>query len=193
MVSAGKGHSVGLNSEGKVLACGANGYGQTDVSEWKNIICVRAGGYGTLAINEDGRYYYQGNIEFKNVAKINDVDSDNSYALEDTQDIKKSSSIQNSSNGYKKCEVDDCDNTGTHVITGISGKTEYYCDKHYEEMESIAQKMESDVEINTKARHTCEVCSKEGTHSIIGISGETEYYCTEHYNELVEIMNSLSE
>ena len=36
-ISAGDGHTVGLKSDGTVVAVGWNFYGQCDVSGWKNI------------------------------------------------------------------------------------------------------------------------------------------------------------
>lgn len=52
-----------------------------------------------------------------------------------------SSSSRSGSSSYSGtrhiCEVDDCDRTGTHSITGFSGKTEYYCSKHYNDIVDI--------------------------------------------------------
>lgn len=90
------------------------------------------------------------------------------------------------------CEADGCYKEGTKAITGFSGKAEYYCPSHYQEIQDIISMMEEDVGSGTYSKHQCEECSKEGTRELIGFSGRTEYYCTEHYNEIVEIINMLN-
>lgn len=79
----------------------------------------------------------------------------------------------------------------TKVVTGLSGDPEYYCQKHYDEMQSIIGDMEEDVGSGSYSTHKCEECSKEGTHELTGLDGSPEYYCTEHYNQLVDIVNEL--
>ena len=93
------------------------------------------------------------------------------------------------------CEATGCTNEGTKTITGISGEKEYYCTKHYNEIQSTLGDMEEDVGKGSASKHTCEAsgCSKEGTHSLTGLGGNTEYYCTEHYNEIVDMLNKMSE
>ena len=53
-VAAGTCHTVGLRSDGTVVATGANTCGQLDVGSWKNIIQVTAGGYHTVGLRSDG-------------------------------------------------------------------------------------------------------------------------------------------
>lgn len=50
----GKGHTVGLKSDGTVVAIGDNSYGQCDVYEWDEIIKVVAGDWYTVGLKEDG-------------------------------------------------------------------------------------------------------------------------------------------
>ena len=47
-------HTVGLKSDGTVLATGYNGYGQCDVAGWTNIVQVSPGGYHTVGLKSDG-------------------------------------------------------------------------------------------------------------------------------------------
>jgi len=42
-IAAGRRHTVGLKSNGTVVAVGDNAYGQCEVSDWRDIIMVAAG------------------------------------------------------------------------------------------------------------------------------------------------------
>ena len=53
-VSAGTCHTVGLKSDGTVVAVGDNNYGQCDVDDWTDIVAVSAGGYHTVGLKSDG-------------------------------------------------------------------------------------------------------------------------------------------
>ena len=52
--SAGHYHTVGLKSDGTVVAVGSNNYGQCDVSGWKNIVAVSARASYTIGLKSDG-------------------------------------------------------------------------------------------------------------------------------------------
>jgi len=54
MVAAGDLHTVGLESDGTVVAVGYNYYGQCNVGGWTNIIQVDAGGYHTVGLKSNG-------------------------------------------------------------------------------------------------------------------------------------------
>ena len=47
-------HTVGLRSDGTVLACGDNSFGQCGVQGWHDVVAVAAGAYHTLALHRDG-------------------------------------------------------------------------------------------------------------------------------------------
>ena len=53
-ISAGGGHTVGLKKDGTAVAVGYNGYGQCDVSNWKDIVAVSAGYLHTVGLKKDG-------------------------------------------------------------------------------------------------------------------------------------------
>lgn len=53
-VSASIGHTVGLKANGRVLATGSNEYGQCNVSAWKGMTDVVAGGSHTVGLKKDG-------------------------------------------------------------------------------------------------------------------------------------------
>ena len=60
-VSAGCWHTVGLRSDGTVIAVGRNGDGQCDVSGWTDIVAVSAGGWHTVGLRSDGTVVAVGN------------------------------------------------------------------------------------------------------------------------------------
>ena len=53
-VSAGGSHTIGLKSDGTVVAVGYNEYGQCDLSNWTDIVAVSAGGIYTVGLKSDG-------------------------------------------------------------------------------------------------------------------------------------------
>ena len=53
-VSADNYHTVGLESDGTVVAAGDNYSGQCDVSGWRDIVAVSAGQYHTVGLKSDG-------------------------------------------------------------------------------------------------------------------------------------------
>ncbi len=62
-VSAGSRHTVGLRSDGTVLAVGLNDCGQCDVGGWTDIIAVSAGDSHTVGLRSDGTVVAVGNNE----------------------------------------------------------------------------------------------------------------------------------
>jgi alpha-tubulin suppressor-like RCC1 family protein len=54
MVAAGRCYTVGLRSDGRVLAVGENDNGRCDVGSWKSIIQVAAGTFHTVGLKSDG-------------------------------------------------------------------------------------------------------------------------------------------
>ncbi len=50
----GDGHTVGLKSDGTVVAVGDNTFGQCDVSSWQNVIAIAAGDWFTAGLTQNG-------------------------------------------------------------------------------------------------------------------------------------------
>ena len=53
-VAAGTNNTIGVRSDGTVIAAGDNSYGQCDVSGWTDIVAVSAGSYHTVGLRSDG-------------------------------------------------------------------------------------------------------------------------------------------
>lgn len=53
-VSAGSSHTVGVKSDGTVVATGKNNYGRCDVDDWTDIVAVSAGASHTVGLKSDG-------------------------------------------------------------------------------------------------------------------------------------------
>lgn len=62
---SGIGHTVGLRSDGTVVAVGDNTYGQCNVGDWKDIVAISAGDKHTVGLCSDGTVlsvgHYDGN------------------------------------------------------------------------------------------------------------------------------------
>lgn len=56
-------HTVGLKSDGTVVACGVNRYGQCDLSGWTDIVAISAGDDHTVGLRRDGTVVAKGNNE----------------------------------------------------------------------------------------------------------------------------------
>ena len=53
-IAAGGGHTVGVKSDGTVVAAGYNRDDECDVSGWRDIVVVAAGRYHTVGLKSDG-------------------------------------------------------------------------------------------------------------------------------------------
>ena len=62
-VSAGFLHTVGLRSDGTVVASGGNEDGQCDVSDWNDIVSINTGEYHTVGLRSDGTVVATGRNE----------------------------------------------------------------------------------------------------------------------------------
>ena len=60
--AAGKNHTVGLRSDGTVVAAGANENGQCEIGGWTDVVFIAAGDYYTLGIQSDGTLLFAGKL-----------------------------------------------------------------------------------------------------------------------------------
>ena len=61
IISTGNAHTVGLKSDGTVVAVGDNEYEQCNVTDWNDIVAVSAGRYHTVGLKSDGTVVAMGN------------------------------------------------------------------------------------------------------------------------------------
>ena len=64
MVAAGWHHTVGLKSDGTLVAVGYNGFGQCEVGGWTEITQVAAGSHHTVGLKSDGTVVAVGDNEY---------------------------------------------------------------------------------------------------------------------------------
>lgn len=60
--AAGKNHTVGLKSDGTVVAAGANENGQCEIGGWTDVVYIAAGDYYTLGVQSDGALLIAGKL-----------------------------------------------------------------------------------------------------------------------------------
>ena len=63
-VALGECHTVGLKSDGTVVATGSNRDGQCDVNDWTDIIAIAVGNYHTIGLKVDGTVVTAGNNQY---------------------------------------------------------------------------------------------------------------------------------
>lgn len=70
-----------------------------------------------------------------------------------SKNSSSSSTGQKSSATTNKCIVSGCGKDGTYKITGLSGKTEYYCYEHYKEMQDTLDYMQRNTKSSTSSKY----------------------------------------
>ena len=89
IVAAREGHTVGLKSDGTVVAVGKNGEGQCEVSGWTDIVAIAAGYRHTIGLKKDGtvvatKYtgdYYDGQCEVSGWTDIVAISAGDYYTV----------------------------------------------------------------------------------------------------------------
>ena len=74
-ISAGGGCSLGLKSDGTVVAVGSNYFGECDVSQWEDIVAISASSDHSLGLKSDGTVVAVGSNSFGqcDVSKWTDI------------------------------------------------------------------------------------------------------------------------
>ena len=82
--------TIGLKSDGTVVAVGANQYGQCNVSHWRNIVAVSAGIFHTIGLKSDGTVVATGNT------------ASNACAVSQWRNIGSAGSVSNNARKQQK-------------------------------------------------------------------------------------------
>jgi alpha-tubulin suppressor-like RCC1 family protein len=64
-IPAGIAHTLGLRTDGTVLAVGSNQNGVCNVEDWRDITAIAAGQYNSLGLKADGTLLVIGRNTFK--------------------------------------------------------------------------------------------------------------------------------
>ena len=110
-VSADYLHTIGLKTDGTVVAVGHNEYGQSDVDSWSDIVQIVAGMYHTIGLKTDGTVVAVGDNEYGQ----SDLDSWSDIVQVaagqyHTIGLKSDGTVVAvGSNGLGQCDVDDWD------------------------------------------------------------------------------------
>ena len=118
-ISVGPCHTVGLKSDGTVVAAGFNQSGQCDVSDWTDIVAISAGGARTVGLKSDGtvvaigsNYYGQCDVgDWTDIVAVS-VGDDHTVGLKSDGTVGAIGS-----NIYGQCDVSDW----TDIITICAG------------------------------------------------------------------------
>ena len=84
-VEVGEDFTVGLDISGKVVAKGDDNYGQCDVSDWADIVKIRANGKHVVALSIDGKLYTSGLWESEEKEFIKNLRNIKDFALSNRQ------------------------------------------------------------------------------------------------------------
>ena len=63
-IACSDGHTVGLKSDGTVVAAGDNDYGRCDVSAWTDVVAIACGGWHTVGLKSDGTVVAAGDNKY---------------------------------------------------------------------------------------------------------------------------------
>lgn len=63
-IAVGSSHTIGLKSDGTVMAVGWNDNGQCNVSDWCDIVAVAAGCAHTIGLKSDGKVVAVGDNDY---------------------------------------------------------------------------------------------------------------------------------
>ena len=125
-IKASNHHTVGLRSDGTVVAAGSNSYGQCNVDEWSNIARIAAGAHHTVGLKKNGTVvaagsnsYGQCNVNgWNNIAEI-------ATGRYHTVGLRADGTVvATGSNSYGQCNVNGWNNiaeiaAGEHHTVGL--------------------------------------------------------------------------
>ena len=105
-IDAGLTHTVGLKSDGTVVATGSNEYGECNVSDWTDIIAISAGENYTVGLKSDGTVVSVGQSSGKvNVTGWENVVAISAGTSHTVGILKDGTVVATGGNRYGQCNV----------------------------------------------------------------------------------------
>ena len=106
-IDAGLTHTVGLKSDGTVVATGSNEYGECNVSDWTDIIAISAGKHYTVGLKSDGTVVSvgqssSGNVNVTGWENVVAISAGRSHAV---GILKDGTVVATGANRYGQCNV----------------------------------------------------------------------------------------
>ncbi len=108
IISVGCEHTVGLKSDGTVVAVGSNVYGFCDVENWTDIMSISAGDYHTVGLKSDGTVVAVGSSSFGrcNIEEWTDIVSISAGSYHTVGLKSDGTVVVADSNLYGQCNVE---------------------------------------------------------------------------------------
>ena len=185
-------HTVGVKSDGTVVAAGLNKDGQCDVQNWKNIVAVYTGYRRTIGLKSDGTVVAAGN-NFDCQCDVDDWDNivAVSAGYEHTIGLKSNGTVVavgNNTDG--QCDVDDWDNivavsAGDEHTVGLKSNGTVVAVGKNEDGQCDVENWENVVAVSAKGSYTVGLKSN-GT--VVAVGGNYNCECdVEGWKKIVAI------
>ncbi len=122
IISAGREHTVGLKTNGTVLAVGRNDYGQRNVGGWSDIVAVSAGSWHSVGLKTDGTVVAVGRNDFGqcDVGGWRDIIAVSAGAMHTVGLKMDGTVVAAGANHFGKCDVG-----GWNDVVGVSAGMEH--------------------------------------------------------------------
>ena len=118
-IKASNHHTVGLRSDGTVVAAGSNSYGQCNVDEWSNIARIAAGAHHTVGLKKNGTVVAAGSNSYGqcNVNGWNNIAEIATGAYHTVGLKKDGTAVATGWNGYGQCNINGWNNIARIAVS----------------------------------------------------------------------------
>lgn len=180
-ISAGVNHTLGLMSDGTVVATGSNNYDQCDVGLWSGIIEIAAGDYHTVGLKEDGSvlatgFNDDGQCDVDSWTEIVHVAAGAYYTVGLKED---GTVVATGNNGFGQCDVESWAGvnsivTGAYHTVGIKNSGTFLTNGHNDFGQCDINTWLNVVSIGAGGYHTIGV---KGNGTIVAVGDNDDGQC----------------